>query len=163
MPVPTFREIPSTENINDTLTRDVLNSLRENQQILTGIRGDVNNRALLVVDLNMLGILGVRGSGKTANLFRKDQSGPAPFEPGISGRLTDAGGGSSLIVAVTRIINTDSPYTVLATDQVIFADTDAGVITVNLPAGTPGVWYKIINCGSSDNNVTVAPNGSETI
>ncbi len=63
----------------------------------------------------------------------------------------------------TRIISTDSPYTILTTDIVIFADTDGGVITANLTAGVGGKEYKIINCGSSGNNVTVDPNGTEQL
>lgn len=63
----------------------------------------------------------------------------------------------------TRIINTDSPYTIVSTDHVIFADTDGGAIIVNLPAGTDGKNYKIINCGSSGNDLTVNPNGTEQL
>lgn len=63
----------------------------------------------------------------------------------------------------TRITPTNSPYTVLKTDFALFVDTDSGAVTVNLLAGTEGMHYKIINCGSSGNDVTVDPNGSEEI
>jgi len=63
----------------------------------------------------------------------------------------------------TRIINTDSPYTVLGIDEVIFCDTDGGAITANLPAGIPGKHYKLINTGSSANDLTVDPNGTEQL
>lgn len=66
-------------------------------------------------------------------------------------------------VATIRLVSTDSPYTVLSTDEVIFCDTDAGAITVNLPAGLSGVHYKVINCGSSGNSVTVDGNSTETV
>jgi len=66
-----------------------------------------------------------------------------------------------------RIHNTTrvaaSPYNVLVADEVIFVDTDGGAITVNLPAGAEGAHYKIINCGTSGNNVTVDGNGAETV
>lgn len=62
-----------------------------------------------------------------------------------------------------RLVFADSPYTVLIYDEVIFCDTDGGAITVNLPAGRNGLGYRIINCGSSLNDVTVAPDGSELI
>ena len=61
----------------------------------------------------------------------------------------------------TRV--TASPYTILATDDSIYVDTDGGVITVNLPVGVNSASYRIINVGSSTNNVTVVPNGSELL
>ena len=67
----------------------------------------------------------------------------------------------AIIFTTTRIINTDSPYTILSTDHVIFCDTDGGVITVLLPVGIDGREYKIINCGSND--VTLTPNGAELL
>lgn len=69
----------------------------------------------------------------------------------------------TILSTTKRITDTDSPYTVLATDEIIFCDTDADVIQVNLPAGVEGTHYKIINCGSFGNNVTVSPNGTEKI
>lgn len=67
------------------------------------------------------------------------------------------------IVNTTRITNVDSPYTVLVTDHHIFCDTDGAVITVNLPAGVEGTEYKIINVGTSGNDLTIDGNGAETI
>lgn len=58
---------------------------------------------------------------------------------------------------------TTSPYTVLAEDDVLFVDTDAGGITVDLPPGTTSDYYRIVNVGSSGNAVTVVPNGAETL
>lgn len=66
-----------------------------------------------------------------------------------------------IIENTTRV--TSSPYNVLVTDNVVFVDTDGGAITVNLPAGVEGTHYKIINCGSSTNNVTIDGNGAETV
>ena len=63
----------------------------------------------------------------------------------------------------TRVISTDSPYTVLATDEIILADTDTTAITINLPAGTAGRHLKIVNVGSSGNDVTIDPNGTEEL
>ncbi|MGD9211479.1 MAG: hypothetical protein PVI90_11910 [Desulfobacteraceae bacterium] len=62
-----------------------------------------------------------------------------------------------------RVAASDSPYTVVLNDEAIFCDTDAGPITVNLPAGKNGLEYRIINCGSSGNDVTITPDGSEYI
>jgi hypothetical protein len=62
-----------------------------------------------------------------------------------------------------RLVAADSPYTASLNDEVIFCGTDAGAITINLPAGRNGLGYRIINCGSSANNVTITPDGSELI
>lgn len=67
------------------------------------------------------------------------------------------------VMNTTRLTNGDSPYTVLATDHIIICDTDGGAITVNLPAGVEGREYRISNVGSSGNDVTVDPNGTEEI
>lgn len=63
----------------------------------------------------------------------------------------------------TRIDDGDSPYTVLVTDHIVYCDTDAGVITANLPAGVEGTNYKLINCGSSGNDLTIDPQAGENL
>lgn len=62
-----------------------------------------------------------------------------------------------------RITNSNSPYTVLSTDEIIVCDTDTGAVEVDLPVATNGRHLKIINSGSSNNNVTVDPNGTEQL
>lgn len=78
---------------------------------------------------------------------------------GIGAVKTTAG----RIVNTTRLTSGDSPYTVLATDHIIICDTDGGAIEVDLTAGAEGKEYRISNVGSSDNDVTVDPNGAEQI
>ena len=73
----------------------------------------------------------------------------------VTGTWTFSGGS---IGNTTRVTTT---YTVLATDEVIFCDTDDAAFTVTLPAGVEGTHYKIINCGS--NTLTVDPNGTEEL
>jgi len=63
----------------------------------------------------------------------------------------------------TLIDNTDSPYSPVNTEYVIFADTDGGAITINLPVGTDAKNFKIINTGSSGNDITIDPNGTEQL
>lgn len=58
----------------------------------------------------------------------------------------------------TRVTNT---YTIIVGDEVVFANTDSTSYTVTLPAGVEGQTFKIINSGSSSNNLTIAPNGAE--
>jgi hypothetical protein len=68
--------------------------------------------------------------------------------------------GSGRIVNTTRVT---AAYTADATDHIIFADTDGGAFTVTLPAGVEGTHYKIVNCGSSGNALTVDGDGAETV
>lgn len=66
---------------------------------------------------------------------------------------------------VIRITNSDSPYTVetgINAPHNIFCDTDGGAITVNLPA-IVNEQYKIMNTGTSANNVTLTPNGTDLL
>jgi len=72
----------------------------------------------------------------------------------MTGTLTTVG----RIKNTTRVITT---YTVLITDDVIFANTDGSAWTATLPAGVEGQTFKIINSGSSSNNLTIAPDGAE--
>ena len=65
---------------------------------------------------------------------------------------------SGRIKNTTRVTTT---YTILVTDDVVFANTDSAGYTVTLPVGVEGQTVKIINSGSSVNNLTLAPDGSE--
>lgn len=67
------------------------------------------------------------------------------------------------LVSTTRITNADSPYTILPIDEILYCDTDAGAITVNLPAGTDGRKHRIINAGTNSNNLVITPNGAELL
>ena len=53
--------------------------------------------------------------------------------------------------------------TLNANHRNIFADTDGGAITVTLPAGITGTYYRIANTGTSENAVTLTPNGAELL
>lgn len=58
---------------------------------------------------------------------------------------------------------TSSPYTITSDDDVIFVDTDGGDITLNLPTGVNGVRYRIVNTGSSGNEIILVPDGFELL
>jgi hypothetical protein len=64
---------------------------------------------------------------------------------------------------IVRITSADTPYAVLFTDVIIFCDTDGGAIEIDLQAGVNGRGLQIQNVGSSGNDVTVDPNGTEQI
>ena len=60
-------------------------------------------------------------------------------------------------------IPTDDPYIPTEFDSDIFVNTDTGNKTVNLAAGIPDQKLRIINAGTSNNTVTINPNGSEDL
>ena len=70
---------------------------------------------------------------------------------------------TNLTGAIATTIRVTTTYTVLSTDDIVYCDTDGGAFTVTLPAGVEGKHYKLINCGSSGNNLTIDGNGSETV
>lgn len=65
---------------------------------------------------------------------------------------------------VTDITDADSPYTVLATDELIRADATAGAVTLALPAAADAdgrvLWVEAVNVTSA---ITLDPDGAETI
>lgn len=61
---------------------------------------------------------------------------------------------------VTTDVST-SPYTTTDADAYIMVDTSGGAVTLNLQAGIVGRHFNIKN--TSTNNVTITPNGAETI
>lgn len=71
--------------------------------------------------------------------------------------LTSRGG---RVVDTTRVTGT---YTILVTDHNVFCDTDGGAFTATLPAGAAGQNIKVVNCGTSGNNLTLAPSGLELL
>lgn len=65
-----------------------------------------------------------------------------------------------------RIVKVDrytSTQTLDADNHQVFGDTDGGAFTINLPAGIEGTYYRIVNTGSSGNNLTITPNGLELL
>lgn len=67
--------------------------------------------------------------------------------------------------AVVDIADTDSPYTALTSSSMINGDCTSGAIEVDLPtaASMNGREYTIKKVDSSENALTLDPNGSETI
>ncbi len=90
-------------------------------------------------------------------LFTFENHATIVMEVDSNGVLATASG---RIVNTTRVTTT---YTALATDHNIFADTDGGAFTVTLPVGVAGTEYRIMNTGTSANNLTITPDGSELL
>jgi hypothetical protein len=64
------------------------------------------------------------------------------------------------VVEVTRVTNDtviDDSY------HHVFGNTDTQAITITLPAGDEGREYRIINTGSSENNLILTPDGTENL
>ncbi len=110
---------------------------------ISGAAGDINFDAMR--DVNLDGDRGVKIQTNTL----------APTE--VGGTLSAKG----FILQTTRV--TSSPYAVLANDDEIFVDTDSADITVNLLPGVDGKRLRIINAGTSGNDVTMVPNGAELL
>lgn len=66
---------------------------------------------------------------------------------------------------ITEIDDTDSPYTVLDTDQYLIVDASAGAVTVALPAAASFVNRSLVVVAKSvaGGNVTINPDGAETV
>ena len=65
-----------------------------------------------------------------------------------------------------RIVGTNrytTNQTLDADDHVVFCNTDAASWSLSLPIGVVGTEYLITNSGSSSNNLTIVPNGTEKI
>lgn len=145
---------------------------RDNEVFGVMARADSNITALAfagavakftIGDDNIEGLRILRDDNQTADLINciDDTETTSFFRVDSDGSVITAG---SYKYSVTRITTSDSPYTALDTDQVIFASPDSGDITINLPAGTQGQHYKIFNTiNTGSNKVTVDPNGSELI
>ena len=106
-------------------------------------------------------------SGDGNNLFRVSLAGSTKFRVTHDGNVGIGGTPTAQlhttkgrIVGTTRYTTTQ---TLDADDHHVFCDTDGGAFTVTLPAGVDGTVYKIINCGTSGNNLTVSPNGAELL
>lgn len=88
----------------------------------------------------------------------------AEFRNSSAAILANVTGAGNLQTQRGRIKNTTrvtTTYTILTSDEVIFANTDGGAYTVTLPAGVEGQTFKITNSGSTGNNLNIAPDGSE--
>jgi hypothetical protein len=57
----------------------------------------------------------------------------------------------------------ESPYNVQLVDSIIFCDTDAADIVVNLYSVISGAMLRVVNTGSSGNDVIITPYSTELL
>ena len=67
---------------------------------------------------------------------------------------------SGEVVNVSRYTTTQA---LVASNHNVACDTDGGDFTVSLPAGVKGTEYLIANTGTSENSLTVSPNGADLL
>lgn len=89
-----------------------------------------------------------------------DLDGNSKFKIDNNGHITPNPCG---VTTGVRITSADSPYIMISTLISVFCDTDGGAIALTLPEGIANKKVRIINCGSSGNDVTVTPYGSELL
>jgi len=75
----------------------------------------------------------------------------------------DVAGTTTTVGRIKTVTRQTTTYTVLVTDSVVFGNTDSAGFTATLPAGVSGQTLRIINSGSSGNQLTVAPDGAEDL
>ncbi|MEM9584789.1 MAG: hypothetical protein AAGA08_16885 [Pseudomonadota bacterium] len=96
--------------------------------------------------------------GATANWGELDSDLTA-----IAALSTTAQGRSNLIENPRHVTNSDSPVTA-ADGDVIICDTSPDTITINFPAAAANAKIRVkAGASASTNNVTVSPDGSDTI
>jgi len=127
----------------------------ENQPLL------VKKKGAAAVDMRLVPQTGETIDGVDSLIIAQAYGAVEVFSDGAEWHLISGGNGAAGDVRnTTRVITT---YTVLATDETIYCNTDGGAFTVTLPAGILGTTYRIINVGSASNDVTLSPNGAEKV
>ena len=67
---------------------------------------------------------------------------------------------NGLILNTERFTSSD---TLDENNVICFCDTDTRAFAITLPAGVAGTYYRIINCGTSLNDLTITPDGEELL
>ena len=136
-----------------TATESIANiaQLQINEPFITdNLTGDITNAQTLL-------ITGAPTEG-LSNFAIRVISGSVFF-----GGSLDVTGTTTTVGRIKTVTRQTTTYTVLVTDSVVFGNTDSAGFTATLPAGVSGQTLRIINSGSSGNQLTVAPDGSEDL
>jgi hypothetical protein len=67
------------------------------------------------------------------------------------------------ILALETTIRITSSQTLTTDFRNWFVNTDGGAVALALPAGAPTNYFRIVNCGSSGNKITITPDGTEKL
>ncbi len=84
------------------------------------------------------------------------------FTPGANSLNLEVVGSGTVTYTVTLLDDTDSPYTILTTDQYLSCDVSGGTLTVDLPdAPATGRVFSVKDSGGDavSNNITVTTDG----
>jgi len=123
-----------------------------NTDSVTGIRRIIHRSVTYVTDMNT-DIAGTQGEVVWSTT---DNSFYGCITTGVTGAAV-----WELLSQNTKRVTTT--YQILTSENVIFANTDAGDYTVTLPVGVANQSLKIINCGTSSNTLTVDGSGTEKV
>lgn len=140
----TFSSAITTQTATETITN--ISQVEINEPFITdNLTGDITNAQTLLI---------VAAPTEGVNNYALRVAAGATL---LGGELETTAG---RIKTVTRVTTT---YTILVTDSVVFGNTDSAGFTATLPAGVSGQTLKVVNSGSSGNNLTVAPDGSDDL
>ena len=151
-----IRAIPAVDNIPDNKIRQTLEALRETSDILTGIRGEFEERALTIADLIEAGVIeNDRGTLVRVQPITKE------IIEGFVAWLNDDN--AARIFARPTVIKAVNFTITLAQNGSLFANVGASVIiTGSLPSATVGLEYWFVRKNAA-NDFRVDPDGTETI
>ena len=110
---------------------------------------------LLIVDNQSRGGVGAPTDNVNSIIYGVMAATPAAQTLALNATVTTSQG---RIKNTTRYTTTQI---IPVTDDQAFCNTDGGSWTATLPAGAEGQSFRIINSGSSGNQLTLAPNGAE--
>ncbi len=85
------------------------------------------------------------------------------FTINVDNNTIEIDGTNNWLQTKTKINRVTANTTLDNTYYEVFVDTDSAAITITLPAGTSGKSFRIINTGTSNNAVTITPDGSELL
>ncbi len=105
----------------------------------------------IIVCIGFLGLI-------VSEVFAKKQ-----IRNDFTGRRQYIANKGSDLLAIYTVNNVGTDTTLTSSYHNVFVDTDSANVTITLPAGVAGTEYRIVNVGTSTNNVAITPDGSENL
>ncbi len=147
---------------------DLVTAIRLIKQVLSGMNTDIEllpdqaGKSGKVLKTNgqkaswSTDLTGSSGSTPAAHSSTHENGGSDEINlAGLSGSPADLTTHEADLSAHTNTTRVTTTYTTLATDEVIYGDTDGGTFTITLLAGVNKKKLRLINCGSSGNDLTI--------